>query len=202
MESFLKITSAFLLFFYLDIHCFPTIGRISSLQRSINKKSIVLGVVNSPASKELCRIIEKRTFIYACAIQFYFLFSFPTTAVFFPSGRSHTIFAFQEPERSLSNIDGISHRPPFFLSSVSLKLQATQEILPDENSAFLNGLISGIATRASKEIILHPIDTIKARIQVKALSNHNSTESLYSNLFDGLLPALIGGLPPGNFHYI
>lgn len=69
---------------------------------------------------------------------------------------------------------------------------------PDES--FLNGLISGAASRAAKEVILHPLDTLRAREQVP--SNYSddciiTPTPKFSNLYDGVVSALIGGIPAG-----
>jgi hypothetical protein len=65
---------------------------------------------------------------------------------------------------------------------------------------FLNGLISGATTRAAKEVLLHPIDTVRARMQVNPeynrlevlLSDEKQRNQIFSNLYDGVSPALIG----------
>ena len=75
---------------------------------------------------------------------------------------------------------------------------------------FVRGLVSGAASRASKEILLHPFDTIRARQQVKKNNLFNSTsfltkqehkikenKGLFVDLYAGLAPALIGGIPAG-----
>lgn len=77
-------------------------------------------------------------------------------------------------------------------------------------SLFFNGLLSGAASRVVKEIALHPLDTIRARIQSKGRKKgKNDSEkydngimedgdvSLFANVYDGLIPALIGGVPGG-----
>ena len=62
-----------------------------------------------------------------------------------------------------------------------------------EPEGFVNGLISGAASRASKELLLHPIETFKARMQVPS---YNSS-SRFDNLYDGVAASLIGGIPAG-----
>lgn len=70
----------------------------------------------------------------------------------------------------------------------------------DEES-IVNGLISGAATRVSKELLLHPIDTVRARLQQAPnyveIDNGQPKDGLFDNLYDGLLPALVGGVPAG-----
>ncbi len=74
---------------------------------------------------------------------------------------------------------------------------------PFAGNDFLKGLVSGAVSRASKEILLHPFDTIRARQQVPKSSivnsgpSSSSDNSLFSNLYAGLLPALLGGIPAG-----
>lgn len=60
------------------------------------------------------------------------------------------------------------------------------------SSTFVNGLISGAATRVTKEVLLHPLDTIRVRLQ-----SPNSSVPLFSNLYDGVGPALLSGVPAG-----
>ncbi len=63
---------------------------------------------------------------------------------------------------------------------------------------FVSSLTSGAVSRASKEILLHPIDTVRARLQTQDDSNStDASRNLYNNLYDGLVPALISGVPAG-----
>ena len=68
-----------------------------------------------------------------------------------------------------------------------------------EDSGLLNGLISGAATRISKELLLHPIDTVRARQQVPPsfVRDDNSQKGPWDGLYDGIVPALVGGVPAG-----
>jgi len=60
------------------------------------------------------------------------------------------------------------------------------------SSTFVNGLISGAASRAAKEILLHPLDTLRAREQVPG-----APPPSFGNLYDGVGAALLGGVPAG-----
>jgi len=68
------------------------------------------------------------------------------------------------------------------------------------DSSFFNGLVSGAASRAAKEVLLHPLDTIKAREQV-SMANvnnaNNASASASASLYDGVSSALLGGVPAG-----
>lgn len=70
---------------------------------------------------------------------------------------------------------------------------------PSTTASFLNDLLSGLAggaaSRASKELLLHPLDTIKARLQY-AKGDIPPTE-LFKDLYDGVWPALLVGTPAG-----
>jgi solute carrier family 25 S-adenosylmethionine transporter 26 len=79
-----------------------------------------------------------------------------------------------------------------------------------EEGGFISGLVSGAVSRASKEIILHPIDTVRARLQTspdlsllpkRVLADSDevtvTNENLFDDLYSGLTPALIGGIPAG-----
>lgn len=107
------------------------------------------------------------------------------------------------------------------ISSKGDSLIPSQQYIKDD---FIRGLLSGAVSRASKEILLHPFDTIRARLQVKKVTVVNATRSSYSSkssasvstsilesqkkvdgnvtvlfqdLYAGLAPALIGGIPAG-----
>jgi hypothetical protein len=62
-----------------------------------------------------------------------------------------------------------------------------------ENNILKKGLLSGAATRIAKELLLHPIDTVSKRQQV----NNVNASSLLVGLYDGVGPAIIGGVPAG-----
>ena len=61
------------------------------------------------------------------------------------------------------------------------------------NNDLISGFLSGTVSRASKEILLHPFDTIRARLQV--MKQNETIDGLYDNLYEGLVPALVGGIP-------
>ena len=70
------------------------------------------------------------------------------------------------------------------------------------DSSFFNGLVSGAASRAAKEVLLHPLDTIKAREQVSMATVNNANNASASarasaSLYDGVSSALLGGVPAG-----
>lgn len=78
-------------------------------------------------------------------------------------------------------------------STISIAKAVTEE------ESIVNSLISGASTRVAKELVLHPIDTVRARLQQAPDVNGEamSQEGLFDNLYDGLLPALVGGVPAG-----
>jgi hypothetical protein len=84
-------------------------------------------------------------------------------------------------------------------TSSSLVTSKQDEITSNEE--FIRGLVSGAASRAAKEILLHPIDTIRARQQAPGLVSSNQTISnvltTITDLYSGITPALIGGIPAG-----
>ncbi len=61
------------------------------------------------------------------------------------------------------------------------------------NNDLISGFLSGTVSRATKEVLLHPFDTIRARLQV--MKQNETFDGLYDNLYEGLMPALIGGIP-------
>jgi len=70
------------------------------------------------------------------------------------------------------------------------------------------GLLSGAVSRASTELLLHPIDTIRARQQQPATASSGneadaatdgsmSVLDTIKDLYSGVGPALVGGIPAG-----
>lgn len=57
---------------------------------------------------------------------------------------------------------------------------------------FVRGLLSGAATRAAKEVLLHPIDTVKTRLQMPGA--RLGSEGLLAKLYSGVVPAVLGGV--------
>ena len=108
-----------------------------------------------------------------------------------------------------------------FVPLVDEGIGPTSLTLATLEGSFLGGLISGASTRITKELVLHPIDTIKARKQAQAmpgyimnnsLSEEGSSSSSFilneissikvwgtpiTQLYDGISPALLGGVPAG-----
>jgi hypothetical protein len=66
-------------------------------------------------------------------------------------------------------------------------------------TSFLYGAVSGSVSKAAKEVVLHPIDTVKSRIQLQSSSTNRSgfidDDPLFKDLFNGVVPSLIGGIP-------
>ena len=105
------------------------------------------------------------------------------------------------PKEALANFS--PSKSASALQSSVVPIIETIVVANDEESIF-NSLVSGAATRVSKELILHPIDTVRARLQKAPDPTNPSTsdtgikqEGLFDNLYDGLLPALVGGVPAG-----
>ncbi|CAM9140021.1 unnamed protein product, partial [Heterosigma akashiwo] len=60
----------------------------------------------------------------------------------------------------------------------------------------LSGFLAGAASRISKEILLHPLDTVKARLQFRE-GSRKVTPELFRDLYTGLLPPVVAGAPAG-----
>lgn len=58
-----------------------------------------------------------------------------------------------------------------------------------DGSIFFNGFVSGAAINVAKNIILHPIETAKNRLDMGA------KEISLDGLYDGIVPAMVGGVP-------
>lgn len=66
---------------------------------------------------------------------------------------------------------------------------------PSPLQEFISGLAGGAASRASKELLLHPIDTWKTRLQYA--KGDVPPAELFKDLYDGVWPALLVGTPAG-----
>lgn len=81
------------------------------------------------------------------------------------------------------------------ITFIALQLTQSTEV-NSLNSAQLKelsiGFLSGAASRALKEIVLHPIDTVKTRLQSPL---GKKSRRLFESVYDGLIPSLIGGVP-------
>lgn len=97
------------------------------------------------------------------------------------------------PKRSLAFSPVVSTAVTTNAASV---ISSSVVVAVKDEESIVNGLISGAATRVSKELLLHPIDTVRARLQ-RAPNYVEQNDGLFDNLYDGLLPALIGGVPAG-----
>lgn len=63
-------------------------------------------------------------------------------------------------------------------------------------SEAFSGLVSGAAVSTAKIILLHPVDTVKVRLQTSTPSSRTGGK-LFQGLFDGILPPLVTGAPSG-----
>ena len=67
---------------------------------------------------------------------------------------------------------------------------------------FISGLIAGAAQKTIKEIVLHPLDTVKCRLQVASPSRRSLFEAaLYEDAYSGIAPALISGAPAASVFF-
>ncbi len=54
----------------------------------------------------------------------------------------------------------------------------------------LSGLLAGAVQKTAKELVLHPLDTIKTRLQIAAPSTRRD---LFVDLYSGITPAVASG---------
>lgn len=63
------------------------------------------------------------------------------------------------------------------------------------------GLIAGACSKLLRDVIIHPIDTVKNRRQIETARSVEGTavkrSPIYANLYDGIGPSLISGVPAG-----
>ena len=89
---------------------------------------------------------------------------------------------------------------PSSTTLLEAKAAATSAAVATEEKSLVNGLASGAVSRVNKELLLHPIDTVRARLQTSEEVRNSSSvgeTGLFSNLYDGIVPALVGGVPAG-----
>jgi len=69
------------------------------------------------------------------------------------------------------------------------------EVLPPWAAAF-SGALQGIAQNLAKQVVLHPFDTVKTRLQAATMaSNAIDRRDLFKDVYRGLLPTLVSGTP-------
>ena len=66
---------------------------------------------------------------------------------------------------------------------------------PSAASEFYSGLLAGAVQKTVKELVLHPLDTAKARLQVAGGRREMLLGELFRAPYAGLAPALIAGAP-------
>lgn len=74
---------------------------------------------------------------------------------------------------------------------------AGADVLPPFAAAF-SGAIQGISQNVVKQLILHPFDTVKTRLQAQAVArgiDDIDRRDLFKDVYRGLLPTLVSGTP-------
>jgi len=64
------------------------------------------------------------------------------------------------------------------------------------------GLVAGAGAKVLRDVLIHPIDTVKNRRQLSSVrlptgEGDGDGRLIYSNLYDGIGPSLITGIPAG-----
>lgn len=72
----------------------------------------------------------------------------------------------------------------------------TVDVLPPVAAAF-SGAVQGISQNVVKQLILHPFDTVKTRLQAQAVASGIDIDrrDLFKDVYRGLLPTLVSGTP-------
>lgn len=87
------------------------------------------------------------------------------------------------------------------VASAAVAAQAASPVAQAEASApareFLASAAGGAAQRLAKELLLHPIDTVRCRLELQGASRSLLTPGLFDDLYAGVLPALTVGTPAG-----
>ena len=81
---------------------------------------------------------------------------------------------------------------PQRVSAASVAAEGGQKTASTE---FISGLVAGGAQKTIKELVLHPLDTVKTRLQVVGSRRSLFELALYERAYDGILPALLSGAP-------
>eukprot|EP00439_Symbiodinium_sp_Y106_P037852 s1994_g4.t1 len=69
-------------------------------------------------------------------------------------------------------------------------IPATADVLPPWAAAW-SGALQGIAQNVAKQVVLHPFDTVKTRLQATAGRPDASRAELFRDVYRGLLPTLV-----------
>eukprot|EP01041_Mallomonas_annulata_P013925 gene13925-29624_t len=179
----MTFSSIFLLLISRIGHKFPT--ELTSTVRSASKESYIFtnsgGTLLNPVTKTSAGVLKFASF--GLVLSTYVL-----------SGKAD---AKESATSNMTKIDTIIAQT----SSTNLvKSPANNSVVSSGQESFINGLVSGAITRISKEVILHPLDTIRARIQSQTAEDstfENDPVALFQDLYSGLVPALVSSVPAG-----
>ena len=69
------------------------------------------------------------------------------------------------------------------------------------STEFLSGLIAGFAQKTIKEVTLHPLDTVKTRLQLTSTRRGLLDPALYKDVYSGLAPAVVSGAPAASVFF-
>ncbi|KAL1503415.1 hypothetical protein AB1Y20_011466 [Prymnesium parvum] len=104
----------------------------------------------------------------------------------------------------LSRRRALSALPALVLSVPSASRAVTPPPLPPPPPTaaqeFWSGLLAGGAQKTVKELLLHPLDTAKARLQL-AGGRRAVLSELFAKPYDGVLPALLAGAPAASVFF-
>jgi len=66
---------------------------------------------------------------------------------------------------------------------------------------FVSGLIAGAIQKTVKELVLHPFDTVKSRIQVSGGRRSVFDATIYDDVYSGIGPAVLSGAPAASVFF-
>jgi hypothetical protein len=96
------------------------------------------------------------------------------------------------PARAAAAGAAVDSAPPATRAAVAVSSSPFQELV--------SGFAGGAAQRLAKDIVLHPIDTVKVRLQASP-SSRVLRRDTFRNLYAGVVPPLIVGTPAGGLFF-
>lgn len=93
---------------------------------------------------------------------------------------------------------GAAPAPPAPLPIPSALAQAAAESsAPSAMQELVASAAGGAAQRIAKEVLLHPIDTVRCRLELQGARRSLLAPGLFADLYDGVLPSAVVGVPSG-----
>jgi solute carrier family 25 S-adenosylmethionine transporter 26 len=83
------------------------------------------------------------------------------------------------------------------VAAPTLAVDATAATAQSPVRSFVASAACGAAQRLAKEVLLHPIDTVRCRLELQGASRSLLAPGLFDDLYAGVLPTALVGVPSG-----